>query len=260
VDLQSWLASESARLVTGLMVFARFGGLLATAPLISGRNVPVQLRIGLAGALTLMLVPILPAPAPMDLPVIAAGIAKEVLVGVVLGWTASLFLSGVQMAGEWLDLQGGFQAGAVLNPLFDSQSAPLGTLKHLLAGLVFFGSGGCATVLRAAVWSFRASPPGTLQWKSGAADDWITVSMEAFWLAVRLAGPVAAALFLAEVLIGLASRVMPQLNALVLSLPVKAMLAVVAIASTMPATARLLEGAFARMGDLLAHALRALGG
>src|SRR5438270_207807 len=147
MDLGGWLDVASGRFVTGLLIFARFGGLLFAAPLVGGKNVPNPVRIGLSGALALILTP-LAAPNPgMSMPVLVVGLFKEVALGLALGWTASLLFASVQMAGEWLDLQAGFQTAQVLNPAFDTQNALLGNFKYLLAGLVFLGSGGYAIML-----------------------------------------------------------------------------------------------------------------
>src|SRR5437667_12744278 len=104
MELSSWLDVASGRFATGLMIFARFGGLLFAAPLLSGKNVPNPVRVGLSAAVALILTPLAAPVRSAGLPVLVAGLGKEVVLGLVLGWTASLLFAGVQMAGEWLDL------------------------------------------------------------------------------------------------------------------------------------------------------------
>src|SRR5260370_23687245 len=99
------------------------------------------------------------------------GMVKEVLIGLVVGWTASMFFSCAQIAGEWLDLQAGFQASQLTNPSFNTQNAVLGNFSYMLAGLVFLGTGGYAIMLRAAVRSFPGSPPRALRPNPGKAGD-----------------------------------------------------------------------------------------
>src|SRR5689334_3583630 len=123
MELDTWLGVASGRFVTGLFILARFGALLVAAPLLSSKSVPAPIRIGLSGALALLLTPLV-TPSRVDgMPLLVVGIAKEVLVGIVLGWAASVFFATAQMAGEWLDLQSGFQAGQLVNPVFDTQNA-----------------------------------------------------------------------------------------------------------------------------------------
>jgi flagellar biosynthetic protein FliR len=257
--MDAWLDIASGRLATGLWIFARFSALLFSAPLLSSRSVPPPVRVGLGGALALVLTPLTPmGPAP-DGAVLAVGVVKEVVVGLALGWIATLFFSAVQMAGEWLDLQGGFQAGQLLNPVTETQSAPMGNVTHLLAGIVFLGVGGHGLLLRAAAHSLTISPPGALQLHIGGADDWTTLVTQVVWMAVQLAAPVAAALFLAEVAIGLMNRAMPQVNVMMLTLPAKSLLALAVLALSIPLLARGLVYVFGQMGGQLAGIVRAFG-
>src|SRR5437763_623144 len=101
MDLSSWLDIASGRFTTGLMIFARFGGLLAAAPLLGGKSVPHPVRVGLSAALAMILTPLATTrPSESSLPVLILGLGKEVALGLVLGWTVSLLFASVQMAGE----------------------------------------------------------------------------------------------------------------------------------------------------------------
>jgi flagellar biosynthetic protein FliR len=215
--------------------------------------------VGLAATVAMILTPLVTPAAVTSLPVLVVGLCKEVIVGLVLGWTATLLFASVQMAGDWLDLHAGFQAAQVLNPAIDLQNALIGNFKYLLAGLVFLGTGSHAVMLRAAADSLTISPPGVLRLSLGTAGDWTTLLVTAVWIAVQLAAPMAAALFLAEVAIGLINRALPQVNVMILTLPVKAMLAVCALALCIPVLIRALGLVFSNLGPELAQVLRAMG-
>ena len=190
MDLNTWLGIASGRFVVSLFLFARFGALLSAAPLVSSKSVPVPVRVGLSGVLALTLMSLSPpgAVASMGWPLLVAGLAKELVVGLVLGWTASLFFACAEMAGSWLDLQAGFQASQLVNPAFDTHNAVLGNFCYLLAGLIFLCSGGYAIVLRAAVRSLAVSPPGVLRIHVGTAGDWTTLMAQVLWIALQLDG------------------------------------------------------------------------
>src|SRR6476620_9761026 len=104
MDLSAWLGVASGQLVAGLFIFARFGALLLSAPLLGSKSVPPPIRMGLSAALALVLTPLIAPVRIESVPLLVAGLGKEVLVGLVLGWAASLFFATAQMAGEWLDL------------------------------------------------------------------------------------------------------------------------------------------------------------
>jgi flagellar biosynthetic protein FliR len=259
MSLQPWLDIANGRFIVGLFIFTRFSALLLAAPLVGGKNVPPPVQIGLSGALALILMPLAPLTAVNSLPVLVLGLLKEVALGVILGWVASLFFASVQMAGEWLDLQSGFQAGQLLNPAFDTHNALLGQFSYLLAGLVFLGTGGHEAMLRAAVASLRISPPGSLHFGIGTMEGWATLLVQALWIAIQLAAPLAAALFLAEVATGLLSRALPHVNVMILTLPVKSILAICGLALCLPLLAQAMQGAVTSLGGTWTQILRAAG-
>lgn len=260
MELQPWLDILNARFLAALLIFIRLGGVLVATPLLNNRSIPMPVKVGLSGVLALTLAPLSPPVMGLDLPFFVLAAGKEALLGLLLGWITSLVFAAVQMAGEWLDLQGGFQAGAIFNPTFDTQSAPLSSFTHVLAGLVFFVTGGYAMVLRAAAASLQISPPGSLRINAGTPELWMPLVAQSFWLAIQIAAPVAGALFLAEIAVALANRAMPQMHLTTLTLPAKGLLAVGLLAMTIPAFGRILESAFRELGTDLVTVMRWVGG
>jgi flagellar biosynthetic protein FliR len=258
MDLGTWLDLASGRLATGLLIFARFAGVLFSAPLVSAKSVPPQIRVGLSGMLALILTPLVRPVMPDSAALMIVGLLKEIVLGLLLGWVATLFFATAQMVGEWLDLQAGFHASQLLNPASETHSGPLGNFYHLLAGILFLGVGGHAMVIRAAALSLRVSPPGALSFHVGASGDWASLAAQMIWIAVQLAAPVAAVLFLAEVTIGLLSRAMPQVNMMMLTLPAKSSMALGALALSIPLIGQALMTIFHRMGGTLEGLVRGL--
>lgn len=232
---------------------------MLAAPVVSGRSIPHPVRVGLGGLLALILTPIVgPSPIESEVAFLVA-LLKELLLGLILGWTAGLLFASVQMAGEWLDLHGGFQTADLFNPAFETHNGLIGNFKYLMAGLIFLGTGAHLIVLRAAVGSLAISPPGVLRMSAGAVGDWATLVTKAIWIAVQLAAPVAATLFLVEVALGLIHRALPQVQTLILTLPVKAWVALCALALSLPILARALERVFSDLGAVLTGILRIVG-
>jgi flagellar biosynthetic protein FliR len=79
-------------------------------------------------------------------------------------------------------------------------------------------------------------------------------------VAVQLAAPVAATLFLVEIAMGLIHRALPQVNTLILTFPVKAWVALCALMLSLPVIVRALERVFGDLGAVLTDVLRAVGG
>lgn len=261
MELSAWLNSANEHLLTGLLIFVRISVLLVAGPVLGGRAVPPPVRIGLAAIIALILAPMTPASAPVGLFAYVVAAGREAVIGAVLGWIASLFFGAVQMAGEWLDLHAGFQAAEVLNPALDLKNALLGQFKNMLATLVFFGVGGHAVMLRATVASLRSSPPGELSLSFGQPSDWLSMLSGVIWIAVQIAAPVGAALFLTEIALALANRALPGVNVSILFLPVKALLALVILAMITPLLSQALGVVFVdNLGAELSHTVSLFGG
>lgn len=259
MDLSFWLEIAQGRFLTALLLFARIGALLFSAPLLSNRSVPTPIKVGLAATTALVLTPLFPPTMAPSLPLLLASLAKETLVGLVLGWTATLLFSCIQIAGEWLDVQSGFQAAQLFNPLFQTGTGPLGNLLYILAGLLFLHLGGAALLLRTVAESFWISPPGALPVGVGAPADWAALVTKTIWIAILLAAPVGVALFLAEMALSLINRALPQMNILMLSLPVKALLATAALIAALPSLGQTLQGVIRYLDAGLHSALRMMG-
>jgi flagellar biosynthetic protein FliR len=261
MELSTWLNSANEQLLTGLLIFVRLSALMIAGPVLGGRAVPPPVRVGLAGMIALILTPMTPAEAPVGLFAFVAAAGREAIIGAVLGWIASLFFGAVQMAGEWLDLHSGFQAAELLNPALDQRNALLGSYKNMLATLVFFGVGGHAIMLRATVASLRSSPPGDLTLSFGTMANWMPMLTDTIWIAVQIAAPVGAALFLTEIALALANRALPGANVMILFLPAKALLSLVILAMITPLLSQALGVVFVdNMGAELSRAVGLFGG
>ncbi|WP_309723473.1 flagellar biosynthetic protein FliR [Armatimonas sp.] len=260
MDLSFWLEISQGRFITALLIFARLGGVLFSAPLLSSHSIPTPVRVGLAALFSLILTPLMPALQPGNILIFGAGLVKEFMIGLALGWIASLMFSCVQMAGEWLDVQAGFQMAQLFNPVFQAGGGPLGNLKYILAGMLFLAVNGHAIVLQAAAESFRISPPGALVLGVGSVDDWFSFLVKAIWLSIQIAAPVGVTLFMSEMALSIVNRTLPQFNVLMLSMPLKAMLALLTLSTALPSLGNALALVFVDFGNVLVSALRILKG
>src|SRR5947207_15981235 len=88
-----------------ILMFARIGTMIMLLPGLGEMSVPVRVRLTIALVLTFVLFPLHRAGYTIDLrspaPVIVA-LAQELLIGTVLGLTARLTISALQVAGSVL--------------------------------------------------------------------------------------------------------------------------------------------------------------
>ncbi|MBI3911640.1 MAG: flagellar biosynthetic protein FliR [Armatimonadetes bacterium] len=256
--LDLWLA----HLNLGLLIFLRLASALFLTPPLGARQVPAPVRLGLAAGLTFLATPLVAVRAPAlpgDALAFAGIAAKEVLVGLALGWMATLALNVAQMAGELLDVNAGFSVASLINPTTDFHVSLLGQLKFLLASLIFLGTGAHHLTLAAILGSYQVCPVNGLTLGSASVGVVFGAAGRMLGSAIQLAAPVAATLFLAEVALGIANRALPQLNVMILSLSIKGLLALVALAVCLPVVGWGIARLTASIGSDVALLARGLG-
>jgi type III secretion protein T len=203
-------------------------------PLFNRQLLPGLLRYGICAGLGLVLVPMLtPRYAALDLGTIGLMllVAKEVFVGLVLGFMVAIPFWIFEAVGFVVDNQRGASLGAVINPATGNDSSPLGILFNQ-AFLVFFLVGGGFTLMLTLLYdSFRLWD--LWSWTPTLRADSIPLMLDQLSRFIRLvllfAAPAIVAMFLAELGLALVSRFAPQLQVFFLAMPIKSALALLVL-------------------------------
>lgn len=239
------LESALGQLDLLLLLFVRMNGLFITAPVWSNRLVPVQLRVALSFVMALLVLPLLPAThLPTNILELAPLIVKELLIGAIIGFTATLIFSAVHLAGELLDIDMGLSIMNVIDPFSGTQMPLIGNFKYLLALLVYLAVGGHHALIVAAVRSYQVVPLGGLSIGPQVFEAMMALASGVFAMALRIALPVLGALFLTTVALGVVNRAVPQMNVFVVGLPVKLAAGVLMLAAGLPFYVSFLEFLF----------------
>lgn len=243
-----------------LVVLVRTAGILAAMPMVGGRSLPLQVKVGLAVTLGLVLMPILPDPAvPTGLAAVAAGGAAEFIIGLAIGLAVRTLFAGIELAGEIMGHQMGIGVVQLLDPL-SSRSIPL--ISHfyfILASLAFLSVNGHFLVVRAVADSFTLVPPFGAWLSSALGDDVVRLTAAMFRTALQLAAPVIVAMLLINLALAVLGRAVTQLNVFILSFPVTIAGGVLVIGAALPFTLGVFDGEFARLADTLRALLARLG-
>ena len=155
---------------------------------------------------------------------LALAIGSEMLIGMVIGYGASLPLAGLQVAGHMMGQQMGLMAAQVFNPDFDDQTEVVGQFMYLLALTVFLILGGHRQMLTALVHSFDNIPIGGFVPGENVVLLIVGLLGAMFELGVRVAAPLVCLVFLESVAMGFVARTVPQLNIFSLGFPIRIVL------------------------------------
>lgn len=148
----------------------------------------------------------------------------EVVVGLGLGFLVRMVFAAVQSAGAIIDVFGGFQMAQGFDPLNQTQGSVFAKFYEFTALALLFASNGHQLVLGGLVRSFDALPLGN-GFNTDAMGHLLTSGLADLMVsALQIAGPLVVVLFLADVGLGLLTRVAPALNAFALGFPLKILL------------------------------------
>jgi flagellar biosynthetic protein FliR len=221
----------------------------------------MKVRIGLALAFSLMLFPVveplLPRPdfSPLNLGLL---MVNEVILGLMVGFTARLVFTAVEFGGTVIGYQMGFAAANVFDPQNQHQISLIAQFQNVLAILIFLALDIHHIFFQAIVASYDALPPGLLDLSGGAVAFLLQLSGNIFILGVKFSAPVLAVLLLSGLVLGILSRVFPQLNVFMLSFPLNIGLAFMGIGLTLGLSTMLLGREFNAIREQLQHLFRLL--
>ncbi|OIH98804.1 flagellar biosynthetic protein FliR [Curtobacterium sp. MCBA15_009] len=145
----------------------------------------------------------------------------QLLVGLGLGFLVFLVFAAVQSAGALIDLFGGFTLAQAFDPQSQVNGAQFTRLFQMAALALLFTSGGYQLIVGGLVRSFDAVPLTGSFGVDALAPLLVTAVSQMFLASLQIAGPLVVVLFLADVGLGLLTRVAPALNAFQLGFPIK---------------------------------------
>jgi flagellar biosynthetic protein FliR len=210
-----------------LWIMLRIGAMLMAMPMVGSRAVPARIRVLLGIALSVALAPILP-PVPLFYgfdSVTVLTIARELAVGICMGFLLRLIFEAGAMAGELIAQSTGLAFAQMTDPLRGGSSGVIGQWFYLLFGLLFFTTNGHLAVVSLLVDSYKVLPIGTaLPDPHAMAALAPTLAVQIFRGALSLALPLTVAMLAINLAFGVLARAAPALNPMQLGLPVALLL------------------------------------
>ena len=237
-------------IVAFLLVLIRISGMLVTAPILSQRSIPAQAKIGLAFTVSLILFPLHASHLviPTDLIQFAVIAGQELILGLMLGFVATLVFTSLQMAGEYISMQMGLSISSVLDLVSGTQVPALGQLYFYMAVLLFLSLNIHHALILGVEKSFSKIPVGEFVTSGGVmAERFITLTGDMFTLALMIALPVMGILLVTEVCLGFMAKVMPQMNIFMVGLPMKVGVGLVIFGVSLPYVANLMGKEYSKL-------------
>ena len=184
-----------------LAVLLRTAAWIHAAPLVGDNGLPPRLRLALAALIAL---PLSIHHPPTDFSHLLSAAPVELLFGLAAGFALRLAFAGVEAGGQLIGIQLELNFAATFDPTSGDESLPTRRIAWCIAGLAFLSMGGLEQALGALA---VPAPPGVTR-----LPELVQRGGLVFVLALRAAGPMLVASFVANLAVGLASRAAPALN------------------------------------------------
>ena len=216
----SWLEAT-------LLAAVRMTAFLVIAPPFSYRAFPARVKAMLGIGLALAVAPrVTPGYVSLETGPFVMALVLEIVVGAVLGFMVFLAFAAVQAAGSLIDLFGGLTLAKAFDPQSMVNGAQFTRLFQMTALALMFATGGYQLIIGGLTRSFDAVPLGLGMDLTRPVELITTGVSQLFLSTVQIAGPLCVVLFLADVGLGLLSRVAPALNAYAMGFPLKILMTV----------------------------------
>ncbi|WP_444816284.1 flagellar biosynthetic protein FliR [Stutzerimonas frequens] len=213
-----------------LLPLFRIAALLMSMPLIGTQLVPMRIRLYLALAIALVLVPTLPPMPAVDS--LSLGslllIAEQLVIGVMLGFVLQLFFHVFIVSGQLLAMQMGLGFASMVDPANGISVPVLGQFFNMLVILLFLSVNGHLVVLEILAESFVTLPVGTGLstnhfWEVAGKLGWVLGA------GLLLVLPAITALLVVNLAFGLMTRAAPQLNIFSIGFPLTLVLGLIIV-------------------------------
>jgi flagellar biosynthetic protein FliR len=213
-------------------VFVRVGVLFFMLPFFGAKGMPNLWKAGCALVMAAILTPVVPPPPSFpttNLGVVLA-LASEALLGLVLAMGVRMLFAAMELAGEFMGFQMGFNMASAMDPQTGGQSTVMSQFLYIFTILIFFSINGHHMFIRALASSFYKVPPNGFFLKASLVDALVRVSGDMFLIAVKMAAPIMIALFLSNLCLGIVARTVPQVNVLMIGFPLNICLGMILFA------------------------------
>lgn len=243
-----------------LLVLARIGSFFVTMPLLSMRQIPSLAKGGIILALSFMVSQWLPAIELEATTLLAIGllVARESVLGLVLGWVTNMIFLAIQSAGEFVDFYAGLKMSASYDPISGASGSIYSNLYNWLGAILFLAMNGHHYLLKGIVNSCFFLPIGGAEWFQFKLDGIVSVITQSFLLGIQLALPMCVILFLIDVVLGLINRSVQQINVFILGMPIKLLISFVLMIMLSAGISRSITWALDSVVQMLDVAMRYL--
>jgi flagellar biosynthetic protein FliR len=212
------------RLLGFAMVLTRISGFFMLLPVFGWKTIPVRVKVAMTVLIAIffsIITPLAIEPQNVSLPEAILLIANEATYGLALGLVVVILFSVVKLSGRIIERQMGLLMAQIIDPLTGERTQPLGSLLEMIFVILFLSANGHHLFLLIISKSYEAFPAGSIPTMPVLATGVINAGSTMFLAGLRLAAPMLAAFLVLMVVLAVLARIVPEMNILFISMPLR---------------------------------------
>ncbi len=242
-----------------VLVFVRVLSMIWLLPLFDSRIIAAGYKMGLSLIIAFLLFQTIAGPAVAgDSYLLLLGIAKEVLIGMSMGFFVRVLFAMVTAAGELVSLQSGLSFARAMDPAMMASVTVLEQFKSLLAIMIFLVIDGHHVLLKGLSVSLREIPLGAVAPRPALFQYMVSCTAKLFAASLKICAPVVVTLFLVDLALGILARMIPQVNVFVEGASMKILITLGLLAVALNLIVPVIAGLFKGMDGEMLKIMRCL--
>ncbi len=220
-----------------ILVLTRISTFFLLLPIFGWASVPVKIKVAVTVMMTVFFATITAVPAhlePLSAMKVIILMSNEAVYGLSLGLVLTTMFSAVKISGRIVERQMGLNLAQIIDPLTSEQSKPLGSLLEMIFTIIFLAANGHHFFLLIISKSYQTFPIGTIPTIPILTAGITKAGSTMFIASLRLAAPIMAAFLLMSVILAVLARIVPEMNILFISLPIRVGLGLLMIIVMLP--------------------------
>jgi len=242
------------KLLGFVMVLTRISAFFMILPVFGWQSIPVRIKVSVTMLLAIffsMIAPISVNAGEISSLEAILLMANEATYGLALGLVVTCVFAVVKFSGRIIEREMGLAMAEILDPLTSERAQPLGSLLEMIFILLFLSANGHHMFLLIISRSYESFPAGSMPTIPVLTGGIISAGTTMLLYGLKMAAPILGAFLLLMVVLAVLARMVPEMNILFISLPLRVGLGLLMVAVFIPFIGSFV-GEFAKlMGKLL---------
>lgn len=183
---------------------------------------------------------------------------NEVMTGIVLGFVTSLIFHVVSLAGSLMDIHIGLGMLSMYDPTSRTTNTLLAKLLHWLAIIMFFVTDTHHLVISELAKSYASVKMGQSLIFQESIMMIFNAFVQYFIIGIKIALPIIFIILMIDLVLGLISRTVPQIQVMILGMPIKILVGIISFLICLPIMINIIVNAFNYLPDVYRGIFKAI--